>query len=142
LAADPEQTQIAQAVQEITEKASLLVREEIELAKVEVTQKVTKLAKGAGIGAAAGIFVLGAVVLILHGIAWLLWYLIFASGSGQDIFWGFFIEAGVLLIFAALAGYVASRFLKSGTPPTPDLAIEEAQRIKTTVTSKQPENTV
>ncbi len=139
MAADPEQTQIAQAVQEVSEKASLLVREEIELAKAEITEKVTKLAKGAGIGAAAGIFVLGALVLILHGIAWLLWYLIFPD---NQFFWGFFMEAGILLVLAALAGYIASRLFKGSTPPTPDLAIEEAQRIKTTVTSKHPETTV
>ena len=139
MAADPEQTQIAQAVQEVSEKASLLVREEIELAKAEITQKVTKLAKGAGIGAAAGLFVLGALILILHGIAWLLWYLIFPS---NQFFWGFFMEAGLLLVIAALAGYIASRLLKSGAPPTPELAIEEAQRIKDTVTARHPETTI
>jgi hypothetical protein len=40
----------------------------------------------------------------------------------------------ILLIIAAIAGYVASRLFKAGAPPTPDLAIEEAQRIKETVT--------
>ena len=33
---------IAQAIQEVSERASMLVREEIELAKVEVTEKITK----------------------------------------------------------------------------------------------------
>jgi Putative Actinobacterial Holin-X, holin superfamily III len=139
LAADPEQTQIAQAVQEVSEKASLLVREEIELAKAEITEKVTKLAKGAGIGAAAGVFVLGALVMILHGIAWMLWFYIFPDNK---FFWGFFMEAGILLVLAAIAGYAASRLFKGSAPPTPDLAIEEAQRIRTTVTSKHPETTV
>ena len=134
-----EPTQIAQAVTEISEKASLLIREEIELAKAEVTEKVTKLAKGAGIGAAAGIFVLGALVLILHGIAWFLWYELFPS---NQFFWGFFMEAGLLLLLAALAGFIASRLFKGSSPPTPDMAIEEAQRIKTTVTSKTPESTI
>ena len=139
MAAEPEGTQIAQAVQEITEKASLLVREEIELAKAEVTEKVTKLAKGGAIGAAAGIFVLGATLLILQGLAWLAWYLIFPS---TQFFWGFFTGAGILIILAALAGYIASRLFKSSSPPTPALAIEEAQRIRTTVTSKDPESTI
>jgi hypothetical protein len=78
-------------------------------------------------------------VLILHGIAWLLWFLIFPE---DQIFWGFFMEAGILILLAALAGFIASRFLKGGAPPTPDLAIEEAQRIKTTVTAKHPETTI
>ena len=44
---------IGEIVGEVSEKASLLVREEIELAKAEVTDKFSKLGKGAGIAAAA-----------------------------------------------------------------------------------------
>ena len=127
---DPKQ--ISAAVQEVAERAQLLVREEIELAKAEVTLKLTKLGRGGAIGGAALLFVLGALILILHGFAWLIWW---ALPIGADlVFVGFFIEAVILLIIAAIAGYVASRLLKAGSPPTPDLAIEEAQRIKETVT--------
>ena len=38
---------LGDVVSEVSEKASLLVREEIELAKAEITEKVTKLGKGA-----------------------------------------------------------------------------------------------
>jgi hypothetical protein len=124
--------QISAAVQEIAERAQVLVREEIELAKAEVTLKATKLAKGGAIGGAALVFVLGALILILHGFAWLI---VWALPINMDlVFVGFFIEAVILLIIAAIAGYVASRLFKAGAPPTPDLAIEEAQRIKETVT--------
>ena len=37
----------------------MLIREEVELAKAGVSAKVTKLAKGAAVGAAAGVFLLG-----------------------------------------------------------------------------------
>jgi len=118
-------------VQEVAERAQLLVREEIELAKTEITLKLTKLARGGAIGAAALVFVLGALVLILHGFAWLIWW---ALPIGDDlIFVGFFVEAVILLIVAGIAGFVASKLFKAGAPPTPDLAIEEAQRIKETV---------
>jgi uncharacterized small protein (DUF1192 family) len=54
--------QIGHTVAEISEKASLLVREEIALAKAEVTQKATKLGKGAAVAAIAGVFaVLGLI---------------------------------------------------------------------------------
>jgi len=123
--------QISAAVQEVAERAQLLVREEIELAKTEITLKLTKLARGGAIGAAALVFVLGALVLILHGFAWLIWW---ALPIGDDlIFVGFFVEAVILLIVAGIAGFVASKLFKAGAPPTPDLAIEEAQRIKETV---------
>ena len=39
-------SELGQAIQDVTERASLLVREEIELAKAEVTEKVTKLRQG------------------------------------------------------------------------------------------------
>ena len=38
---------IATAITEVSERATLLIHEEIELAKAEVTEKTTKLARGA-----------------------------------------------------------------------------------------------
>jgi uncharacterized membrane protein YqjE len=130
---------IAQAIQEVSDRATLLVREEIELAKAEVTEKVTKLIKGAIVGIAAGIFVVFALIYLLHGFAWLTWYELFPD---QQYFWGFFIVAAVLLLLGALAGYIAARAFKSGAPPTPQLAIDEAKLIKETVQSSHPEQTV
>ena len=130
---EPTPPGIVQAIQEVSEKATLLVREEIELAKAEVTQKVTKLGKGAAVAAAAGIFVLGAVVMILFGLAWLAyWAIPFPNGQ---YFWGYFTVAAVLLLLAGLAGFVAYRALKAGAPPAPNMAIEEAKLIKDTVTA-------
>jgi uncharacterized membrane protein YqjE len=138
---DPQQpASLVQAIQEVTEKAQILVREEIELAKVEVTQKVTKLGKGAVVAAAAGIFVLAALVMILFGLAWLAyWAIPFPDGQ---YFWGYFTVAAVLLLLAALAGYIAFRALKAGSPPAPNMAIEEAKLIKETVTAEHPGGTV
>jgi uncharacterized membrane protein YqjE len=130
---------IAQAIQEVSDRATLLVREEIELAKAEVTEKVTKLIKGALVGIAAGIFVVFALIYLLHGFAWLTWYELFPD---QQYFWGFFVVAAVLLLLGALAGYIAARAFKSGAPPTPQLAIDEAKRIKETVQSSHPERTI
>jgi len=130
---------ISQAIQEVSDRATLLVREEIELAKAEVTEKVTKLIKGAVVGIAAGIFVVFALIYLLHGFAWLTWYELFPD---QQYFWGFFVVAAVLLLLGALAGYIAARALKSGAPPTPVMAIDEAKLIKETVQSKHPERTI
>jgi hypothetical protein len=130
---------IGHAITDVTQKIQVLVREEVELAKAEVGAKASKLGKGAAIAAAAGVFVLGALVLILHGFAWLAWYLLFPD---QTYFWGFFLVAGVLLIIAALAGLIARRAFKAGSPPTPQMAIDEAKLIRETVGSKQPETTV
>ncbi|MGZ8635016.1 MAG: phage holin family protein [Solirubrobacteraceae bacterium] len=130
---------IAQAIQEVSERASLLVREEIELAKVEVTEKITKLIKGAVVGIAAGIFAVFGLLFLLHGLAWLAWFELFPD---WQFFWGFFVVAAVLFLLGALAGYIASRALKSGAPPVPTMAIDEAKLIRETVQSPHPEQTV
>lgn len=120
---------VAQAVTEISERTSLLIREEIELAKTEVTEKVTKLVKGAAVGIAAGVFAVFGLVYLLHGFAWTLNELVFDS-----FFWGFFVVAALLFLGGAAAGYLAAKWLKGGSPPTPKMAIEEGQRIKATLT--------
>jgi uncharacterized membrane protein YqjE len=130
---------IAQAIQEVSERAQLLVREEIELAKLEISEKVSKLVKGAVVGAAAGIFVIAGLLLVLHGFSWLVWYELFPD---NQYFWGFFVVAAVLFLLGALAGFMAARAFKAGSPPTPELAIDEAKRIRTTVQSSQPDRTV
>ena len=122
---------IASAIQEITEKTQLLIKDEIELAKAEVEVKAKALAKGAAIGAAAGVFVLAALMLIIQGMAWMAWYVL--PVNNQSFFWGFFFVAGLFLIFAAAAGFFAARFFKKGAPPTPQMAIEEGKRIQQTV---------
>ena len=133
-------TNIAQAIQDVSDKAQLLVREEIELAKAEITQKVTTLARGAVIGAAASVFVVGALILLLHGFAWLaFWAIPFPS---DQIFWGFFVVAAILFVLGGLAGWLAARAFKAGSPPAPQMAIEEAKLIRETVQSPHPEETV
>ena len=118
-------------VVEVSEKASLLVREEIELAKAEVTEKVTSLVKGIVIGLAGAVFAFFGLFVLLEGFSWLaFWAIPFPS---DQIFWGFFIVAGLLFLLGGLAGYLAARAVKAGSPPKPDMAIEEAKRIRETV---------
>jgi len=140
----PATKSLAESISEVSERASVLVREEIELAKAEVTQKATKLGKGAGIAAAAGFFVIGALILILFGMAYLAYWAIPFPGdsANNQVFWGFFSVAAILLLLAALAGFIAARAFKAGSPPAPKMAIEEAKLIKETVVSDTPEATV
>jgi len=123
---------IAAAITEVSERASLLVREEIELAKAELAQKAAKLAKGAVVGVAAGIFVVTALFFVLIGCAWLLYYYL-PIGNTFTYFWGFFAMALILLVLGLIAGLIAARTVKRGSPPVPDMAIEEARKIRETV---------
>jgi uncharacterized membrane protein YqjE len=124
---------IAAAIAEVSERATLLVREEIELAKAEVSEKATKLVKGAVVGVAAGIFIVMALVFALVGCAWLLYY--YLPGNQFTYFWGFFAMAVILLLLGALAGFIAARAVKRWSPPVPNMAIEEARKIRETVSA-------
>lgn len=127
---------LGQAVQEVTDKLSLLFREEVELAKTEMTEKVTKLLKGAVIGIVAGIFAVFGLIYLLEGAAWAIW--LGLDGDGNNFWVGFVIVAVLLFILGALAGFLAARLVKRGAPPTPQMAIEEGKLIKETVTTSQP----
>ena len=114
-------------VSEVSEKASLLVRQEIDLAKAEVSQKVTKLTRGIVAGVAAGVFVIFAVAIFFNGLAWFLDDLL---NQETNIWVGFGIVSAGLFVLAILAALLALRLFKKGAPPTPDLAIEEAKRTR------------
>ena len=122
----PEEMSVGELVFEISDRASVLVREEIELAKTEVIEKVNRLIQGGATAVAAGVFLLAALVLIMHGIAWLLNDLLF----DDNVWAGFLVEAGLFLLIAAGAGLYAWRSFKRGAPPTPEMAITEAKEIK------------
>ena len=130
--ADNQTSELARAVQDITEKAQLLVHEEIELAKAEMTEKVTKLIKGAVVGIVAGVFGVFALVYLLHALSWGIWDVI---GNDTNFWIGFLITGVLILILGAIAGLIAMRLIKKGSPPVPALAIEEAQLIKGTLTA-------
>jgi uncharacterized membrane protein YqjE len=128
-----EQHNIAAAIAEVSERATVLIREEIELAKVEVAEKASKLARGAVVGMAAGIFVVMALVFALVGCAWLLYY--YLPGGDFTYFWGFFAMAVILLLLGAVAGLVAAKVVKKSAPPMPSMAIEEARKIRGAVSA-------
>jgi MFS family permease len=124
---------IATAIAEISDRATLLVHEEIELAKAEVTEKLTTIARGAAVGVVAGVFFLMALILGIIGGAWLLYF--YLPVGDFAYFWGFFAMAVILILLGAIAGLIASRVLKKSSPPVPTMAIEEAQLIRDTVTA-------
>ena len=126
-------SELAKAITDVTEKAQLLVREEIALAKAELSEKASGLIKGAAVGAAAGIFIVAGLIYFLHFLA-----LLIAELLGDTWWLGYLIVAGTLFLLGGVAGFLAARFFKKGSPPTPQMAIEEAQLIKATIQSSHP----
>jgi H+/Cl- antiporter ClcA len=126
---EPEDRSVAELVFDVSERASSLVREEIELAKAEISEKVGKILRGSVVGVAAGTFAFLALILIMEGVAWLLAEEVFDGNAWP----GFFVEAALFLLIAAGAGLFAYRSVQAGAPPVPEQAIEEAKQIKSTL---------
>jgi uncharacterized membrane protein YqjE len=127
-----DERKLGELVFDVSEGVSGLVREEIQLAKAEVSEKAGKLARGAVVGIAAGIFAFLALILVMDGIAWLLNEEVFNGKTWP----GFFIEAAIFLLIAALAALIAYKAVKAGAPPVPEQAIEEAKLTKEMLTKE------
>jgi len=124
-----EDRSVGEMVVDVSERVSGLVRDEIELAKAEISEKVGALVRGSVVGIAAGVFAFLGLILLMHAIAWLLNDLFF-----DDSVWaGFLIEAVLFFVVAALAGLIAFKAVKKGAPPMPEMAIEEGKRIRQTL---------
>jgi uncharacterized membrane protein YqjE len=134
---EPRPSDLGEAIQEVTEKVQLLIREEIALAKAELTEKLTKLIRGIVAGAVAGIFALFGLIYLLHAASWGVWEIL---GTGNGPWLGFLIVTLILFLLGAIGGLLAFRLIKKAMPPTPAMAIEEAQLIRETVSGSQPEH--
>jgi uncharacterized membrane protein YgcG len=121
-----ENENLAQALNEVSERLSVLVREEIELAKAEVTFKVKSYQRGAIAGAAGAVFGVFGIVFVLLTIAW-------AINDATGHLWiGFAVVMVVLLALTGFAFLFAWRKFSVGAPK-PDMALEEARKIRATV---------
>jgi hypothetical protein len=116
---------LGEIVTEVSSKASLLIKEEIELAKAEVTAKVSKLAKGAGFFAAAGVLGLFALIWLFHFLA-----LGIADWTGLKPYVGYGIVTVALFLIVGILAFLGLRSVKKGSPPVPKMAIEEAKKTR------------
>jgi uncharacterized BrkB/YihY/UPF0761 family membrane protein len=116
---------LGDVVGDVSTKASLLVREEIELAKTEIAEKAKSLGKGTAVAVVAGVMAVFALIYFFQALAWFFNDLFDTVNTSPWI--GFLIVFGILIVFAAIAGLVGFRWIKKGAPPTPNMAIEEAK---------------
>ena len=121
---------IAQAIQGVTASTQALVKDQVDLAKLEIQAKATVFGKGAAVAAAAGLFVVGALFLIAEGLAWLAWYVLFPN---DEFFFGFFFVAVMFLLLAALAGFIAYKAFQKAQSPVPDQALAAARVTQATI---------
>ena len=111
---------LGQTVKSVSERASSLVRLELELAALELKNKVAAL--GVGIGLA-----LGAAVLLVFALGFGLATI--AAGIATALPWWaalLIVTLGIVLV-AAVLGLLGVRSIKKGTPPVPEQALMEAK---------------
>jgi Putative Actinobacterial Holin-X, holin superfamily III len=136
-AEDGQPDNIATAITEVSENLTKLVQDEIELAKAEMVEKATSLGRGVVAIAAGAVFGIFAVVFILETVAWGL-NAVFVTGVG-DIWFGFAVVMVLLIIFTIVAFVLARKLFNVGAP-TPNMAIDEAKKIRDTVSSAGKQN--
>jgi Putative Actinobacterial Holin-X, holin superfamily III len=129
LAAENGNENLAQAVTDVSERVSVLVREEIELVKAEVRQRLVNLRLGIVGFAFAAALALLAIPFALLAIAW-------GLNSALNSLWlGFVIVLGVLILLLLISALFGYRKIKKGNP-TPTMAIDEAKKIRATVSTR------
>ncbi|MBV8164753.1 MAG: phage holin family protein [Candidatus Eremiobacteraeota bacterium] len=112
---------IASLLRQLSDQIATLVRKEIELAKVEMTEKAQKIGVGAGLFAGAGIFGLGAFAALTATFIWAL----IAAGLAPWLS-----ALIVTVVYSIVAGaFVLSgkKQLKRATPPIPEQAIDSVK---------------
>ena len=108
------------AAKQFAERASTLVRLELELAALEIKRKVGYLAKGI-------VFGLVAAVLLVFALGFGLAAIAAGIATATSTWVALLIVTGGLVLVAGVLGALALRALKKGTPPVPEQALQEAK---------------
>ena len=102
---------LGELVATATRDMSLLIRQEISLAKAELQQQAISAGLGVGFLAVAGGLAFFSLMAVTIGIGELL------TWAGLERFWAYFITAGFYLVLAGMLGaFAATRFKKLGPP--------------------------
>jgi uncharacterized membrane protein YqjE len=103
-------------VKSMTEQVSVLIRDELKLAQLEMTSKGKQAALGVGMFGASG-------VVALYGVGCLLACAIIALSGAVAAWLAALIVGAVLLAVAGIAALVGKQRLGKATPPVPEEAV-------------------
>jgi hypothetical protein len=111
----------AELVSQLSDQVTTLVRDELTLARLELTEKGKKAGKGAGLLGGAG-------VIALYGLA----ALFFTAGAAlslvMPVWAAALIVTVVLMTGAAIAAITGTREVQEAVPLIPDAAIASGRR--------------
>jgi uncharacterized membrane protein YqjE len=107
----------ADLIRRATDQLSTLVRDELALARAEMTEKLAHAGKGAGLFGGAGLVSLYGVFGLLAGVVLVLARVMPAWGAA-------FVVGVALLIVAGVMALVGRGQVRKATPPVPQAAVQ------------------
>jgi uncharacterized membrane protein YqjE len=107
----------AELIRRATDQLSTLVRDELALARAEMTEKLAHAGKGAGLFGGAGLVSLYGVFGLLAGVVLALVRVMPAWGAA-------FVVGGALLLVAGAMAVVGRGQVRKATPPVPEAAVK------------------
>jgi len=114
---DQQQRPTGELVKDLSTQVSTLVRQELELAKVELTAKGRQAGIGAGMFGGAGVFA-------LYGVGALVATAILALATAVDGWLAALIVAVVLFAVAGVLALLGKARAKRAVPPVPEQTVE------------------
>ena len=122
---DVSDTSVGEMIGQVTQDLSLLMRQELDLAKAEVKQEITKTGKAAGLLGGAGFA--GYMVLLFGSIA--AWW---GLANVMDQGWAALIVTGVWAVVGALL-YAVGRGRMKQVNPKPEQTVETVKELPDTL---------
>ena len=111
---------LGSAAKQFAERASTLVRLELELATLELKRKFRLLATGIALGALAALLLVFAIGFGLASVA-------AGIATATPVWLALLIVTLGLVLVVGLLGWLAQRAIKKATPPVPEQALQEAK---------------
>jgi membrane protein implicated in regulation of membrane protease activity len=111
---------LGSAAKQFAERASTLVRLELELAALELKRKFRLLATGIALGALAAVLLVFAIGFGLASAA-------AGIATATPVWLALLIVTLGLVLVVGLLGWLAQRAIKKATPPVPEQALQEAK---------------
>jgi len=107
-------------VKQVTEQVSLLMRDELKLAQLEMTGKAKQAGTGMGM-------IGGGALIALYGVACLIACVIIAISHSLQAWLSALIIGVALLVVAAIVSAIGRNKMRQGSPPMPTEAVESVK---------------
>ena len=112
---------VGELIQQLSQQTATLVRQELQLAQVEMKEKGKRFGIGAGLFGGAG-------VVALYGVGALIATIVLVLTTFLEAWLAALIVTVVLFAAAGVLALVGKKQVDEGTPPVPEQAIQSTKR--------------